>query len=175
MTGELVVTWILISVCGYLGYRIAVQCRKVFGVSPWRVPPLVWGLVCAFLPLVGIMLETIAQLTTKRSFGPNQGYRIGGAPPGARSATGASLPPGGPRGMSPLPGEGLLVLGQPGERRLPGPSGWRPAEAGEEPAGLPPLFGWYPDPTGRFSQRYWDGRHWSERVMKDTTTADDPL
>jgi hypothetical protein len=37
------------------------------------------------------------------------------------------------------------------------------------------LFGWYPDPTGRHEQRYWDGKHWSDRVSDNSVRSDDPL
>ncbi len=202
MSGQLILTWILICVCGYLGYRIAVQCRRIFGVSPWRIPPVVWGLVCAFLPLLGILLETIAQFTTRRPMGrppyratgtssarPWAGIaRASGAwpgPPGTgRSAT-REQPPGRVLGvMTPPPTAGqpadepapaLLDDAQPGERRLPGPEGWTPAEAGQASGGVPPLFGWYPDPTGRFEQRYWDGRHWADSVMHGSARSSDPV
>lgn len=35
--------------------------------------------------------------------------------------------------------------------------------------------GWFPDPTGRFQQRYWDGDRWSEHVANGTRRATDPL
>jgi hypothetical protein len=42
---------------------------------------------------------------------------------------------------------------------------WDPyAEAaGGRPAPLPPA-GWYPDPSGRPGERWWDGRGWSEHT-----------
>jgi Protein of unknown function (DUF2510)/Membrane domain of glycerophosphoryl diester phosphodiesterase len=34
---------------------------------------------------------------------------------------------------------------------------------------------WYPDPTGRFDLRYWDGAHWTEHVARGGVQATDPL
>jgi hypothetical protein len=33
--------------------------------------------------------------------------------------------------------------------------------------------GWLPDPSGRHTQRYWDGHRWTDQVS-DTTTTTDP-
>jgi len=33
---------------------------------------------------------------------------------------------------------------------------------------------WYPDPAGRFEQRYWDGTAWTEHVTSRGVTAVDP-
>ena len=34
--------------------------------------------------------------------------------------------------------------------------------------------GWYPDPFGRFSHRYYDGARWTDQVARDGVTAVDP-
>lgn len=34
--------------------------------------------------------------------------------------------------------------------------------------------GWYPDPSGRHAQRYWDGTDWSAHVSDGSTTTTDP-
>lgn len=34
--------------------------------------------------------------------------------------------------------------------------------------------GWFPDPSGRYDQRYWSGSAWTEHVMKDGAPAVDP-
>jgi hypothetical protein len=34
---------------------------------------------------------------------------------------------------------------------------------------------WYPDPTGRFEQRYWDGSQWTEHVSSAGQQRSDPL
>lgn len=35
--------------------------------------------------------------------------------------------------------------------------------------------GWWPDPTGRFPHRYFDGRHWTRFVGRDGQQYEDPL
>jgi DnaJ-domain-containing protein 1 len=35
--------------------------------------------------------------------------------------------------------------------------------------------GWYPDPTGRYSHRWWDGEEWHSRVFASGAVRDDPL
>lgn len=56
-----------------------------------------------------------------------------------------------------------------------GPEGWIPGSLYGSSPQPPPLFGWYPDPTGRHEERYWDGRHWSDRVADNSVRGDDPL
>lgn len=47
-----------------------------------------------------------------------------------------------------------------------------------EPLPLPPILdeGWYPDPSGRFDQRMWNGRAWTFFVARnaDKSTHRDP-
>ncbi len=38
-----------------------------------------------------------------------------------------------------------------------------------------PPANWYPDPTGRHGQRYWDGAQWTEHVFTDGVQSVDPL
>ena len=38
-----------------------------------------------------------------------------------------------------------------------------------------PPAAWYPDPTGRFQQRYWDGAQWTENVATNGQTSADPV
>lgn len=38
-----------------------------------------------------------------------------------------------------------------------------------------PPANWYPDPTGRHGQRYWDGAQWTEHVFTDGVQRVDPL
>ena len=39
----------------------------------------------------------------------------------------------------------------------------------------PPAAGWYHDPAGRFTYRYWTGAQWSEQVSSEGRTASDPV
>ena len=34
--------------------------------------------------------------------------------------------------------------------------------------------GWYPDPSGRYEMRYWDGDKWTEHVSRQGQTFTDP-
>jgi len=38
-----------------------------------------------------------------------------------------------------------------------------------------PAAGWYPDPSGQFEQRYWDGSAWSEHVVTQGNQSRAPL
>ena len=41
----------------------------------------------------------------------------------------------------------------------------------------PPLLdeGWYPDPTGRYEARYWDGQKWTKHVSHYGAVGTDPV
>lgn len=39
----------------------------------------------------------------------------------------------------------------------------------------PAAVAWYPDPTGRFVHRWWDGARWTDSVSDGTTTTTDPI
>lgn len=41
--------------------------------------------------------------------------------------------------------------------------------------GNPPAAGWYHDPAGRFTYRYWTGAQWTEQVSSEGRTASDPV
>jgi hypothetical protein len=283
--------------CGVIGYWFAVQCRRATGVYPWRLPPIIWGLLSMFLLLLGLLLETVAWFTTRavppdsrptsldlgsRYPGnwnqPGNGGATGGQPPtwpspvapvgdpgpdpGRQAATPwpapSSAPPAGspqpsgspgqpaglpaqvppaptpwppPQAPQPAPPPGpppgqwapppqgwptsqqqppqpqQLPPRQPGALPGPwqpidpsaprppdtawpaplgpeafqqpapvGPGGWQPPVSPYVPAVTPPpLFGWYPDPTGRHEERYWDGRFWSDRVSDGGERSEDAL
>jgi hypothetical protein len=46
-------------------------------------------------------------------------------------------------------------------------------EAPPQPVSLTPA-GWYPDPSGRFEMRYWDGTAWTEHVARGGQQFTDP-
>jgi len=50
-----------------------------------------------------------------------------------------------------------------GQAGLAGPAAALPAGASGPPPGPPP--GWYPDPGGAATQRWWDGSRWTEHVQ----------
>lgn len=44
------------------------------------------------------------------------------------------------------------------------------------PTQMGPAQNWYPDPSGRHAQRWWDGGEWTDWVAElDGTTSEDPL
>lgn len=47
-------------------------------------------------------------------------------------------------------------------------------QSGPPPALLPPA-GWYPDPSGRHEQRYWDGKGWTGHVSSGGVRSEEPL
>jgi hypothetical protein len=53
-----------------------------------------------------------------------------------------------------------------------------PAAAAAAPAAATSVpttpAGWYPDPSGRFEMRYWDGDKWTEHVSRQGQTYTDP-
>jgi hypothetical protein len=255
--------WAIAAASGLVGYAFAVYSRRVTGSYPWRVPALIWGLLGVLVPVISLLLEAVARLTTRPvpppaadPFGPSDYFSASAAPgtPGASDpsspgnawpppdpqwqpppapapqwqpptaehqqpgAPGPEIdqagvpnwqvgtpvgpaappwpPPLGPEAFPPAPGQGF-----PAAPPYAGPgdpsSTWQPPEAQVYPArtqpGLaapegwsqplpyvpaatpPPLFGWYPDPTGRHEERYWDGRLWSHRVSDNAVRSDDPL
>jgi hypothetical protein len=48
------------------------------------------------------------------------------------------------------------------------------APVSDSTPGLPPA-GWYPDPAGGPTRRWWDGAHWTERIEAPTGTIDPAL
>ena len=50
-------------------------------------------------------------------------------------------------------------------------------DVGRPPLPPPPLLdpAWYPDPTGRYEARYWDGRRWTSHISHYGATGADPL
>lgn len=172
---------VLALLFGPLGYWIAIRSRRRSGTTPWRLPPALWGLLCAAFNVWGLGLEMIAQYTTRpagagtpragiSSHADSDGYEGRRAGPfGLRAAPRASVP------LDQLPG-GATVVPESGESEpktvVPGPNGWVRAPRSTTPE-RPPLFGWYGDPSERHEQRYWDGRDWTDHVRDAGTPSDD--
>jgi hypothetical protein len=163
LAGELV----LLVLFGVIGYLYALSTRRARGTTPWRLPALLWALVCALLPVYGFLLEMVAGLTTRdsRSRRPNmtapldQGQGLGGPGPWNIAPPPPANPAGGPQ---PWPGETVSVAG---------PEGWTSVPGGP-PA---PLFGWYRDPENLHEERYWDGRSWTDNVRDNGVVSVAPL
>lgn len=159
--GELALSAFFAVVFALLGYRISTRHHMMRGVTPWRLPSVVWAFVCAILQPFGIILEIVAEFTTRPQ--PRPSPTPGGSEPatsgfafgGSRATATDTIPP-------------IEIA--------PGPSSFAPAFAPpDDGSGQSPLFGWYSDVTGRHAMRYWDGRGWTETVADDGKVAVDPL
>ena len=56
--------WAIAAASGLVGYGFAVYSRRVTGSYPWRVPALIWGLFGVLVPVISLILEAVARLTT---------------------------------------------------------------------------------------------------------------
>ncbi len=161
--GEIVTSVIFACIFAALGYRMSRRHRLVRGVTPWRLPSAVWALICFVLQPFGLIVEILAQATTRPAIpqvpppAPFRSY------PG-RAAAGVVI---GPASPAPAPG---TQLGMPSPQVPAGP----PPPASDA-TGKAALFGWYPDATGRHEQRYWDGRGWTGHVRDGEQQATDPV
>ncbi len=160
-SGELALSAVFAVVFAILGYRISTRHQMMRGVTPWRLPSIAWAFVCAILQPFGIILELVAEFTTRPQPRPSptpvcsQPARNEFAFGGSRATATDTIPP-------------IEIA--------PGPSSISPALAPpDDGSGQPPLFGWYADVTGRHAMRYWDGRGWTENVADDGKVATDPL
>jgi hypothetical protein len=165
-TSDIVYSLLFAVVFAVLGYRISYRYRLVRGVTPWRLPSAVWALICFFVPF-GIVLELVAQFTTKSAGQPGPGQSAAPsfpAYPQSHESSGQSQTypiASAPTAIVPSAPEAILPIGPPP------PIG--------DGSGKTPLFGWYLDVTGRNEQRYWDGREWTELVRNHGVDGSDPV
>ena len=162
--GSLMLTFVLATFLASIGYRISVRHQMVHGVTPWRIPSVVWAILCGVFTFFGLILELVAEYTTRPQTRPSP--MPGGAQQApAQFAYRSSAPAGTDADTLPpieiAPGPGVFA-----------PSFAPPPDDG---SGHPALFGWYPDVTGRHQLRYWDGRGWTGYVADQGTRATDPL
>jgi Protein of unknown function (DUF2510) len=128
------------------GYRMSVRHFAQRGVTPWRFPSIVWGLICFAIGPIGILVELFAGVTTRPSV--------------TAPAVGASAPPEVAKLETPEPEPMRLV------------PALMPPKAKD---GSPAPFGWYADVTKRHEYRYFDGKYWSDQVADGGATSTDPL
>lgn len=55
-----------------------------------------------------------------------------------------------------------------------GSEGWAPASKQPAAGDLVAPAKWYPDPSGRYEYRYWDGSKWTDNVSRAGVTYKDP-
>jgi Protein of unknown function (DUF2510) len=154
-TDDLVYVVVLACTFAFIGYRSSHRFRSLVGVTPWRLPSVVWAVICFVLQPIGIVVELLAEFTTRPHdlAGPAVSQLAGAPTPTAVAERAASVTP------TPAPlAEEAPALSPPVRTEA-----------------LTPLFGWYPDVTGRHELRYWDGRRWSEHVKDADVRAIDPL
>lgn len=160
--GELALSAFFAVVFALLGYRISTRHRMMRGVTPWRLPSVVWAFVCAILQPFGIILVIVAEFTTRPQPRPSPTPGVTGRPAdpfafGGQRAAGSDM-------LAPI-------------EIAPGPTALHPSfiRPPDDGSGKPALFGWYPDVTGRHELRYWDGRGWTANVADRGTRATDPV
>src|SRR5487761_495502 len=61
----IVMTIIIAAIVATLGYRLSQRNRQTRGVTPWRIPSVVWAIICFFFAPFGIALELIAIMSTR--------------------------------------------------------------------------------------------------------------
>jgi hypothetical protein len=151
-TGDLVLGVILAFVFGFIGYRTSHRYQTIVGVTPWRIPSIVWAAICFFLQPIGVIIEWVAEFTTRPAMtGAQPGPMAASVAPSTRAVPAVTEAP--QATVAPPP-------------RYPGPS---------DEQGRSALFGWYRDVTGRHELRYWDGKHWSALVSDAGVTTNDPI
>lgn len=155
----------IILLCGVIGWFFAVMTRRAIGITPWRIPAILWGLFSAALPPFGLIIELVARFTTRQPQAGDVSPPLLG-PSAHENRMTAAYPVNPAGGTEPWP----AVL-----PTRPGPGGWQPAPAGAPWTSTPPLFGWYEDPVAKHEERYWDGREWSDHVRDGGVVSTDPL
>jgi hypothetical protein len=127
-----------------------------------------WGLISFFVNWA-VLVSDIVVLFRYRSLPPPIASGFAGAP-GVMASPSGPVPPSGP--MSP---PGPMSPSGPVPRSGPVP----PFGLGRPPS--PPIAptvtpaGWYPDPSGRYEHRWYDGRTWTAAVAHRGQTGHDPL
>lgn len=164
---EIVASMVFACVFAFLGYRMSLRHRLVRGVTPWRVPSAVWAVICFFFQPFGIVVELLAQATTKPVV-PSTGK-----PTSASTSTSTSAFPAYPQPAGTVVAHTVAPMAAPVKEAAPAYSG--PPMPPSDGTGKSPLFGWYADTTKRHEMRYWDGRGWSEHVSDSGVKSVDPL
>lgn len=160
---EVVFTLVFATLFGFAGYRISSRHRLLRGVTPWRFPSLLWALICFIIGPIGLVVELVAEFTTRPRL-PSTISRF--APRPAPTPAPSSAPP-------------MIAVAPTGtpDAAVDPVSDVRPAgpPVPKDEHGEVASFGWYPDPSGRHQLRYFDGRRWNDAVADDGNRSVDPL
>lgn len=155
--GTLFLSILVFAVIAVFGYRISERSHSLRGVTPWRIPSIVWGIICFMFSIFGIALEFIAIFSTRPvqnnapALGNQQQAPYVPTTPD-KAATIAAVAAYTPR----IPASGYA-----------GPQ--------SDHLGKAAVFGWYHDVTNRHELRYFDGRDWTKYVADSGTTGEDPI
>jgi hypothetical protein len=147
---------VILVLSAFVGYRMSVRHYAQRGVTPWRFPSIVWGLICLAIGPLGLLMELFAGVTTR---------------PGSMRAPGLGLR--GARAAVPAPLDPELATAAPLAAPTPVVSGPMPPQ-GPDGTGPAP-FGWYADVTRRHEYRYFDGKYWGAQVADGGVVSEDPL
>lgn len=144
---ELVVVALFSLLWAFFGYLLSEQARKTTGRTPWGLSSWLWAFFWFLSLILGLVLYLI-YLGTRASSArrtQGQGPGLGGMQASARGPA------------SHFPTYPTPVNRNPGTSSGPDP--------GVSPAATP--ADWYPDPSGRFHYRWWDGTQWTSQVSTD--------
>jgi hypothetical protein len=194
-------TWVMLKIVGRPGWWLILFfipfVNIIFAIIVTNDLSKSFGHDAGFtvgLVLLGFIFFPILAFGQSRYIGPSalQGMAATGYP-GYPNSTGYpgshSGPPGsfvGPSGASYGPAQyGGTMPGAPGGGYAPidpFQSGNQPpmqasptVQAGPAPSPTAQKPDWYPDPSGRHQQRYWNGSLWTEHVVDNGLQATDPL
>ena len=176
---ELVLTIALWLIFALLGYRISWRHQALRGATPWRLPSFVWAVICFAFGPIGLVVELVAEFTTKprlpsslrrlsfRDASGRIGLRNQQTSPIGTTVDAGTAPTeiGTHIEAPPLPGASIPIL----EPLRLGPP--LPLDA----SGKTAAFGWYPDPLKRHELRYFDGKGWSAFVRDSGVRSEDPI
>ena len=136
---------VLSCVFGLAGYQEARRFGRVYGRTPWGWEPLVWAVIMFLSFIIGLILIAIAE---------RQGRH---------------------RPARPVPPPAVLTYAAGGVA-APGSALDTSARFGITPA-VPaaPAAQWAADPSGRNQYRWWDGSVWTEHVVTNGVSGQDPV
>ena len=178
-SNELVVTVALWLVFALVGYRISWRHQALRGVTPWRFPSFVWAVICFAFGPIGLVVELLAEFTTKPRLPSSLGrlsFRDASSRLGLRSQQAGQASRGTLEATTPYRELGTTAstptargTAETVESIPVGPPTPR------DDAGNTAAFGWYADPLQHHQFRYFDGKGWSDIVSDAGVRSSDPL
>jgi hypothetical protein len=165
----LVIGYVIEAAAFAVGAGIAYFRRRRRGIYPWRLNPILWGLIFVLgSPIIGLPLIAVSWKFTPSTDDPN-------ANPGRRrnvftkaqwqQQQQAAAAEENPRRFAP----GTYGTSLPPHRTEAVASANGSVDAPAEPAG------WLSDPSGHHEYRYWDGTDWTRHVADHGRRSTDPM